>query len=316
MSPLIPLAKQIMDKENKLKYYGWELGDRYDGWRVRNVDALFTVAPFILTKRVDSEVFFEIKIPIDTVEEFIRSHKKDMPDLSIMQVVMASVIRLVSQRPYVNRFIVWNKIFARNHVSFSLAIKRSMTVQGEETVIKPYFLPTDTLHDVVRKTKLELENNQQVGQENSSDSISKMMGLLPDFLLRLLIYLVKKMDHVGIMPKVFFRASPFHTTMFFTNIGSIGIESIYHHLYEFGTCSMFAAMGKKTKKYVVDKDGIPRSEKTIKLKFVLDERICDGFYYATSIRMLEKIITNPAQLLLPPENVVVDDGVGRKRKDI
>lgn len=305
-----------MDKENKLKYYGWELGDRYDGWRVRNVDALFTVAPFILTKRVDSEVFFEIKIPIDTVEEFIRSHKKDMPDLSIMQVVMASVIRLVSQRPYVNRFIVWNKIFARNHVSFSLAIKRSMTVQGEETVIKPYFLPTDTLHDVVRKTKLELENNQQVGQENSSDSISKMMGLLPDFLLRLLIYLVKKMDHVGIMPKVFFRASPFHTTMFFTNIGSIGIESIYHHLYEFGTCSMFAAMGKKTKKYVVDKDGIPRSEKTIKLKFVLDERICDGFYYATSIRMLEKIITNPAQLLLPPENVVVDDGVGRKRKDI
>ncbi len=305
-----------MDKENKLKYYGWELGDRYDGWRVRNVDALFTVAPFILTKRVDSEVFFEIKIPIDTVEEFIRSHKKDMPDLSIMQVVMASVIRLVSQRPYVNRFIVWNKIFARNHVSFSLAIKRSMTVQGEETVIKPYFLPTDTLHDVVRKTKLELENNQQVGQENSSDSISKMMGLLPDFLLRLIIYLVKKMDHVGIMPKVFFRASPFHTTMFFTNIGSIGIESIYHHLYEFGTCSMFAAMGKKTKKYVVDKDGIPRSEKTIKLKFVLDERICDGFYYATSIRMLEKIITNPAQLLLPPENVVVDDGVGRKRKDI
>ncbi len=305
-----------MDKENKLKYFGWRLGDRYDGWRVRNVNALFTVAPFILTKRVDSEVFFEIKIPIDTVEEFIRIHKKDMPDLSIMQVVMASVIRLISQRPYVNRFIVWNKIFARNHISFSLAIKRSMTVQGEETVIKPYFLPTDTLQDVVRKTKLELESNQQVGQENSSDSISKMMGLLPDFLLRSFIFLVKKMDTVGIMPKVLFQASPFHTTMFLTNIGSIGIESIYHHLYEFGTCSMFAAMGKKTKKYVVDKDGIPHSEKTIKLKFVLDERICDGFYYATSIRMLEKIITNPDQLLVPPENVVVDDGVGRKREDI
>jgi hypothetical protein len=304
-----------MNKPTKLKYYRWSLGDRYDGWRVRKVDALFSVVPFILPTRVDSEVFFEVKIPIDVVEKFIRKNKKEIPDLSLMHVVMAALVRLISQRPYVNRFIVWNKIFARNHVSFSLAIKRSMSDEGEETVIKPYFLPTDTLLDIVEKTNQELGSNQQVGQENSSDAISKIMGFLPDFLLRTVIFLVKLLDKVGIMPKFFFKASPFHTTLFLTNIGSIGIESIYHHLYEFGTCSIFASMGKKSRKNIVNNDGSIKSEKSILLKFVLDERICDGFYYASSMRMLEKIFSDPTVLLLPPEQVIIDDGVGRRRID-
>ena len=305
-----------MNRENKLKYYRWSFGDRYDGWRVRKVDTLFSLVPFILPTRVDSVVFFEVKLPIDTVEEFIRKHKVDIPHLSIMHVVMASMVRLISQRPYMNRFIVWNKIFARNHVSFSLAIKRSLSDEGEETVIKPYFLPTDTLQDVVQKTTFELENNQQVGQKNSSDSISKIMGFLPDFLLRTVIFSIKLLDKVGLMPKIFFRASPFHSSLFFTNIGSIGIESIYHHLYEFGTCSIFAAMGKKSKKYVTDKDGTTKPVKTILLKFVLDERICDGYYYASTIRLLEKILSDPSVLLLPPEQVIVDEGVEKKRADL
>lgn len=305
-----------MNELNRFKYFKWSFGDRYDGWRVRKVDALFSVVPFILPTRVDSEVFFEVEMSIDKVEEFIREHKDDIPNLSIMHVVMASFVRLISQRPYVNRYVVWNKIFARNHISFSIAIKRSMTDQGEETVIKPYFLPTDTLQDVVQKTKLELDNNQQVGQENTSDAISKLMGYFPDFLLRTVISLVKRLDKIGLMPKFFFRASPFHTSLFLTNLGSIGIESIYHHLYEFGTCSMFAAMGKKTKKYVLEKDGTTKSVKTILLKFVLDERICDGFYYASTIRMLEKILSDPSVLLLPPDQVIIDEGVGRKRIDL
>jgi len=304
-----------MKKENKLEYYNWSIGDRYDGWRVRKVDAIFSVVPFILPKRTDSEVFFAVKVPVDTIENFVREHKKEMPGLSIMDVVIASLVRLISQRPYINRFIVWNKIFARNHVSFSIAIKRSMTIEGEETVVKPYYLPTDTLQDVVRKTNEELQSNQQVGQENSSDAISKFMGFLPDFLLRSVIYSVKQLDKIGLMPKFFFEASPFHTSIFLTNLGSIGIESIYHHLYEFGTCSAFAAMGKKSSKKILNNDGKIGSTKTIELKFVLDERICDGFYYASAMRLLEKILANPTALLMPPEEVIIDEGVGKKRID-
>lgn len=305
-----------MNELNKLKYFRWTLGDRYDGWRVRNVDPVFSVIPYFLRTRMDAQNFFEEKIDIDNIEAFIKEHKNDIPDLSLMHVVMASLVRLISQRPHLNRYVIWNKIFARNHVNFSIAVKRSLSDEGEETLIKPYFMPADTLQDIVRKTRLEQENNQQVGQQNSSDMISKILGFLPEFLLRLVVFMLLHMDKVGIMPKFINKASPWHSSIFLTNIGSIGVESIYHHLYEFGTCSMFCAMGKKTRRHTIDKNGDMRSHKSIQLKFVLDERICDGFYYASSMRMLNKILANPSTLLLPPEKVNIDEGVGKKRIDL
>lgn len=305
-----------MNELNQLKYFRWSFGDRYDGWRVKNVDAVFSVIPYFLRTRMDAQNFFEEKVDIDHIEAFIKEHKDDIPDLSVMHVIMAALVRLISQRPHLNRFVIWNKIFARNHVNFSIAVKRTLSDEGEETLIKPYFLPTDTLQDIVRKTKAEQESNQKVGQQNSSDTISKILGLLPEFLLRFVVFMLLHLDKVGMMPKFINKASPWHSSIFLTNIGSIGVESIYHHLYEFGTCSMFCAMGKKSRRYTIDKNGDMILHKSIQLKFVLDERICDGFYYASSMRMLNKILSNPAVLLLPPETVNIDEGVGKKRIDL
>ena len=305
-----------MNEFNQLKYFRWTMGDRYDGWRVKKVDAVFSVIPYFLRTRMDAQNFFEEKVDIDHIEAFIKDHKDDIPDLSVMHVIMASLVRLISQRPHLNRFVIWNKIFARNHVNFSIAVKRSLSDEGEETLIKPYFLPTDTLQDIVRKTKQEQDNNQQVGQQNSSDMISKILGFLPEFLLRFVVFMLLHLDKVGMMPKFINKASPWHSSIFLTNIGSIGVESIYHHLYEFGTCSMFCAMGKKSRRHTLDKNGDMKTHKSIQLKFVLDERICDGFYYASSMRLLNKILNDPSQLLLPPEKVNIDEGVGKKRVDL
>lgn len=305
-----------MNELNQLKYFRWSIGDRYDGWRVKNVDPVFSVIPYFLRTRMDAQNFFEEKIDIDHIESFIKDHRDDIPDLSIMHIVMASLVRLISQRPHLNRYVIWNKIFARNHVNFSIAVKRSLSDEGEETLIKPYFLPTDTLQDVVRKTRFEQENNQKVGQQNSSDTISKILGFLPEFLLRFVVFMLLHLDKVGMMPKFINKASPWHSSIFLTNIGSIGVESIYHHLYEFGTCSMFCAMGKKSRRHTIDKNGDIKSHKSIQLKFVLDERICDGFYYASSMRLLNKIMLDPSVLLLPPEQVNIDEGVGKKRIDL
>lgn len=305
-----------MIKENRFPYFNRGWGDRYDGWRVRNVDVVFSVIPYFLRTRMDAQNFFEVSLRVDNIEAFIKEHKEDIPNLSIMHVVMAALVRLISQRPYLNRFVIWNKIFARNHLNFSIAVKRSLSDTGEETLIKPYFMPTDTLQDVVRKVEQERANNQQVGQKNASDKISKILGFLPDSMLRAVVFLLLHMDKVGIMPKAINQASPWHCSIFLTNIGSIGVESIYHHLYEFGTCSMFVAMGKKSRSHTFEKDGTLVAHKSIQLKFVLDERICDGFYYASSMRQLSKYLDDPSLLLTPPENVIIDDGVRKKRVDL
>ncbi len=305
-----------MKKEDKLPYYKWRFGDRYDGRRVRKVDAVFSVIPYFLRTRMDAQNYFEERVKIDHIEEFVKEHKEEIPGLSLMHVVMAALVRIISQRPHLNRFVMWNKIFARNHINFSIVVKRSLSDDGEETLIKPFFLPTDTLQDIVRKVKTEQESNQKVGQQNDSDIISKVLGLLPDFAMRFVVFLLLWLDKVGLMPKLIERASPWHCGVFLTNIGSIGVESIYHHLYEFGTCSIFVAMGRKSRQHSFNKKGELVAQKSILLKFVMDERICDGFYYASSMRLLNKILDDPATLLTPPQKVVVDEGVGRIRVDI
>ena len=298
-----------MLKNNKLDHFSWRWGDRYDGWRVRKVDPVFRVIPYILRTRMDAQNFFEEKVPIDHIEAFIKKHKDEMPDLSIMHVIMAATVRLLSQRPHLNRFVVWNKIFARNHINFSIAIKRSMTDAGEETLIKPYFQAEDTLQEVVRKTREVQLANQQEGAQNASDTISKVLGTLPDWLMRVVAWLLLWTDKVGILPRFINEASPWHCSVFLTNIGSIGVESIYHHLYEFGTCSNFVAMGKKSRYHTYNKEGALVAHKQIRLKFVLDERICDGYYYASSLRLMTRYLLNPEILLSPPEKVVKDEGV-------
>lgn len=302
-------------KANKFRYFRRHIGDRYDGWRVRKVDPVFAVIPYFLRSRLDSQVFFEERISIDNIEAFIKEHKEDIPRLSIMHVIIASMIRVVSQRPNLNRFIMWNKIFARNYLSFSIVIKRSLTDDGEETLIKPNFMPTDTLYDVVRKIQEEYDESLPEGSQNLSDRVSKLFGFFPDFLMRSAVFTLTWLDKIGLLPRAIEQISPWHSSVFLTNIGSIGAESVYHHLYEFGNCSIFMAMGKKSQRHTVLRSGEMTQYKSIMLRFVVDERICDGFYYASSLRTLNRILQDPEQLLMPPEQVIVDDGVKWKRID-
>ena len=289
--------------------------DRYDGWRIRNVDALFNVIPFILRSRLDSQNMFEESIPLEPLESFVRKLREEMPEVSYMHILIAALVRIVALRPYLNRFIVWNKVYARNSITLSLAIKRALTEKGEETVVKIEFEPPDTIYDVARRISEAVNSNKVEGAQNDSDTISKIMGFFPAFLMRFVIWVIRSLDNIGSLPRFLFDASPWHASMFLTNMGSLGIGPIYHHLYEFGTCSIFMAMGNKTRIHTVSETGEREVRRFIGLKINIDERICDGLYFATSIKQFRHILARPETLLTPPEFVAVDDGVGKKRID-
>ena len=297
--------------KNMQKTYKKRIFDRYDGWRIRKNDPLLVLIPYLMRTRNDSQNLFEDDIDILRIEEFVREYADEIPGLSIMTVLIAAVIRLISQRPMLNRFVVWNKIYARNSLTLALSIKRQLTDDGEETTIKPEFEPTDTLYDVAAKIQRELELSKPQGNVNGTDKTARALGDLPTPILRTLVWFFFKLDAIGLLPKSIHKASPFHSTAFLTNVGSLGIKSIYHHLYEFGTCSLFVSMGKKTRYTEMDENGQEKQKKRMTLKFVTDERICDGHYYALSMRYLNKYLNNPALLLNPPKQVFVDEGVGR-----
>ncbi len=293
------------------------LGDRYDGFKVRTLDTQFQLVPYLMRSRLDSQVCFEDEIDITEVEHFIREHRRtDMKHLSLLLVFMSAIVRMYAIRPRLNRFVAGKHIYARNNLRLALTVKRNLTVDGEELTVIPEFDPADTMYDVCEKFATIVEKEIQAAEEaeaskgsNKTDITAKAIGACPSFIKSIIVSTARSLDKIGLMPKVINRASPFHTSAFITDMGSLGIGPVFHHLYEFGTCSIFFAMGKKETKYVTGENGEIKKIRTVGIKIVADERICDGYYYATSIRMLKKLIKHPEQLLLPPEAVFEDDSV-------
>lgn len=298
-----------------LNHFKRSLFDRYDGWRVKNVDAVFAVIPFIMRTRLDAQNTVEESINLDRLNEFIRQHKQDIPGISTMHVIMAAFVRIFSQMPALNRFVVWNKIFARNSITISLMVKRSLSEDGEETLVKTEFDPADTLADVVKKLNAAIEASKPTDATNDMDKVARWFRLVPAWLVRILISIVRMSDNLGIMPRFIEKASPFHCSLFVTNMASLRCKAIYHHLYEFGTCSLFCAIGRPEHSAVVNGREI-KPQRTLQLKFTTDERIADGYYFANGFRMLSALLNHPEQLLTPPETVIADKGVGRKRIDL
>lgn len=290
-----------------------KFGDRKDAYRIKKVDPFFLLIPHIMKKRVDSMVFFEDNIDITELEEFVRKHKEtDIPGLHMYHVFASALLRLYSQRPYLNRYCMSGKIFARKSMRISMSVLRGKGDEQLSTMVKPEFEMSDTLYNVVENFNSQVDLNHEETTENGTDNTANILGHLPNWLTRFAVNFLTFLDHRGWLPKAVSEVSPFHTSLFITNLGSIGIKPIYHHIYEFGTTSIFVAMGKKETKYELRPDGTTVKKRYIGIKVVADERICDGHYYATSMRMLAKILRNPDQLLTPPEKVVIDNGIDMK----
>lgn len=280
-------------------------GRRSDGKELKNVSPFFRIMPCIMKERDDSQVYFDQDLVIKKMEEYINSKAEENIKISIMDIVFAGIVRILAERPKLNRFVINGRIYARNKITLAITIKKSLTDEGDETTVKVDFDGTENLFEVKEKLQSLIAQNKDTSAANDTDKFAKILSKIPTGILKFAVGLIKFLDKHGILPKSIIELSPFHTSAVVTNVGSIGIDSIYHHIYNFGTTSMFFAIGKKKKSYVFEDDEIYK-EKCINLAFVGDERICDGYYYASSFRSLVRYLTHPELLEKSIEKVNVD----------
>lgn len=284
-----------------------KFGDRYDGRLLRTLDPFYKIIPYIMKTRGDAQNFFEDRIEVSGTEEFIRNKRKTSDEpISFLHVVIAAIVRTISQKPGLNRFIAGQKIYARNEIYVSFVLKRELKEDCPETTLKVKFEPTDTLDDVVRKVNETIRINKGEGAENDTDKTAKIVMMIPRFLVRFVVWLLTKLDYIGLMPKVINRVSPFHTSVFVTDLGSVGIEPVYHHLYEFGNTSTFIAFGPKNKEKVINSKNEIVDKKYVRFCVSTDERTVDGHYYALAFKLFRNLIKHPEKLELPPEKVYED----------
>lgn len=284
-------------------------GDRRDGYRLRKADPFFRVIPHIMKERSDAQVFFEDRIYLEDTHKLIRKLRKEGYKLGFLHVVVAAMVRTISQKPKINRFCVGKKTYARSEIAFSLAVKKEMSEDGEETTIKLFFEPTDTLYDVIEKINKAVDDNKVVEDHNGTDVLAKILASLPNFLLSFAMGLIKFLDNRNLLPKKIIDLSPFHSSFWITDVGSIGIRPVYHHIYNLGTSTVFLAFGTRSKEQVISDDLSVQNRKAMDLKLVADERVVDGYYFAGAIKLAKRIMTKPEVLLTPPEQVIQDNEI-------
>lgn len=288
-------------------------GDRHDGFLVRNLDPMGKLIPYIMRSKSDSWVLFEDRIDITHTQEFLHTMRKsEIPGLTLYHIVFAAIVRTYSQVPELNRFIQRNNIYARNEMKGSMVVMKGMQRDSERTTIMPRFEMDATLPEVVKEIESlanPIDRTKKVAEDenrNDFDKLELALALIPGWLIRFVFSLLKLLDRYGLIPSKITSLSPFHSSFFITNMGSIGMQPVYHHIYEFGTISIFGAIGSKETVHEIDREGNIRRKTYLNMKFVVDERICDGFVYAIGFKHIKSGISKPEQLMERPKEVIHD----------
>ena len=284
-------------------------GDRNDGRKIRSLSPMAQITAYFQVERNTCSNLFEEAIEITHVERYIRQKRKEgYTDFGITHVLLAGYVRALCKYPQLNRFISGQKVYSRGEdIQYCMVVKKEMTVESPDTSIKVHLSRKDTAMDVYEKLNAavaEVKKTQEL--DSGIDNLISYLLLIPGVVLKFVVWLLKLLDYFGMLPKFLTELSPFHGSLFFTSMGSLGIPPIYHHLYDFGNIPAFGAFGCKRRALEVQEDGTVVQKKYVDVKFTLDERIADGYYYATFFKHYRNILRHPEILDLPPETIVQD----------
>ncbi len=287
--------------------YKRRFGDRKEGRLLRSLPAFAKFIPFIMPTRNDACNQYEESFEVTDLDRRLRQLRvAGYKGIGFLHFIIAAYIRGVSMLPGINRFVVGRRIYARDNIEVVMTVKRSLSVDATETTIKVVFEPTDTIFDVYRKMNEKIDEVKTSDGNNNTEDVAETLCRAPRFLLRFALTILRIMDYFGWLPEKLVEASPFHGSMIITDVGSLRIGPIYHHIYNFGTLPVFIAFGAKRHAYEIDRHGQVVDHKYVDCKFTMDERTVDGHYYAQFLQAIRYIFAHPELLEAPPTRVVDD----------
>ena len=270
---------------------------RKDGTRVRQEDPMYYLIPYFLTKRYDAMNMVTIDIPEAPLKAYMNEKRKEGRSVSHLALVLTAYLRTMEEYPALNRFVVGKKIYQHNDVTASMVVLKPGT--GQDTMSKIHLEYTDDIFDVQEKITAYIDQNRQLGEANSLDSIMNVFMKM-SWLLGFLIGLIRLADRLGLLPRWLIDVSPFHASFLITNLASIRTNHIYHHIYQFGTTSTAVAMGNLREVPRRTREGIV-FDRCIPLGVVMDERIANGHYFAQAFAQFKKLLAHPELLEKAPE---------------
>lgn len=287
--------------------YKRRFGDRKDGRLIRSFPAYNKFTPFFMRQRSDAHIFFSDSVEITEIDRWLRQQRAaGYKGMGMLHLMVAAYVRTVAYRPALNRFVSGQRVYAHNDIAVIMTVKKAMSDDAEETSIKVHFSPSDTVYDVYRKINEQVDEVKANAEENGTDKFADFFSHFPRFIVNFAVDILKFLDYFGWLSKYLLEISPFHGSMIITDLGSIGIPPVSHHIYNFGNLPLFIAFGAKRHGVEMDDFGRPVEKKYIDYRVTLDERICDGFYLAGCFKYMKYYMKNSTLLETPPDQVMQD----------
>ena len=276
---------------------------RSDGTYVRNMHFFNQILPYLMPTKTESAIYFEQEFDVTKTLEYVNKKKAEMAEgvkISMFYIILYAAIRVIAQRPKMNRFVMGYRYYQRNNISFNFVAKRELSDEGEEINVTMSFSPRLSLEGFCKKIHDHVSSLKK-GSGTDTESLNVFLTHLPRFLIRFFFWGVRFLDYHNGLPRMVMDALPFYTTVFFTNVGSVGIDAPFHHNFEIGTCGIFSAIGKLRKENIINTDGTVETRDKVKITFTYDDRITDGIYCARAIDMVRDLVENPEKLEAPLE---------------
>ena len=282
-------------------------GRRPDGRRIKDIDPVMQITPYVMPMRCDAQVFLKHRADMDLLSRYIRRQKAEKgQSVSYMQIIVAAYVRAVSRNPMVNRFIMNKQLFARNNCSAAFTIlKDPSDADRGEAVVKIKFDLSDTLWDVRDRMAAAVEAGRGEGEDAGfTEKLLRFLFAVPG-LATVVVGLVRFLDRFGLAPGVLMEELPFYVGMYITNTASIGLHDVNHHLYNWGNVGLFLGLGT-TEKIAEVEDGETRMKRYLPIGITADERVCSGAHYARFFADMKRFLEHPELLETPPETVLFD----------
>lgn len=276
------------------------LGDRRDGKLLRNVDGMHFICPIIYPNRCDNEAFISERIDLTNIDKYLK--KKNTKGIeykyNFFQLIVTALLKVLYLRPKMNYFIQNSNMYERYEKTASFVVKKKFSDDGSEGLAfitaKPEYTVND-IHDLMYKI---IYHERKGGSDASSDMMD-IFNKMPRFLSKFLVHIVMFLDKKGICPQFLIESDPYYSSIVLSNLGSIKLHSAYHHLTNWGTNSLFCAVGEIKKRPILDEKGQTKVKNTIDIGLTIDERIADGYYYSKTIKLLKYLLENPSELEKP-----------------
>ncbi len=279
---------------------GRQFGDRRDGKLIRDLDSLHYITGILYPNRCDNEAFISETIDLTAVNEYLE--KKNYEGIeykyNLFQIINAGIIKMLTLRPKMNRFIVNDNFYQRNEVSTAFVVKKKFADNGAEALAFIHATDDDTIDTIHQRIYEQVSFCRSDNVDSSTDAMD-ILNKVPRFVSKAVVHGMMFLDRHGWVPTGLIETDPYYSSCVISNLGSVKMKSGYHHLTNWGSCSMITLIGEIKDRPFVNDNGEYEMRPSVDIGITIDERMADGFYYAKSIHLFRKLMEQPELLERP-----------------